>query len=140
MSARSAAFARPDTDAKAAIRRAEAKAKRERLEKALIGQMRGANLPEPRRQHRFCDRRWAFDFCWPHLRLALEVDGGTWSGGRHTTGAGFRHDVDKLNEAALLGWMVIRVTSDMVRDTSAVTLLARAVRIQNERLGWEAEA
>lgn len=49
-------------------------------------------------------------------RVAVECDGGTYSGGRHTRGDGYRRDAEKLNAAAALGWRVFRVTADMLRD------------------------
>jgi hypothetical protein len=59
-------------------------------------------------------RRWRFDRAWPALLVAVEIDGGTWSGGRHTRGAGFAADCEKLNRAAVLGWAVLRYTTDML--------------------------
>ena len=40
-------------------------------------------------------------------KVAVEVHGGTWVGGRHTRGAGFEKDREKMNEAHLLGWLVL---------------------------------
>lgn len=62
------------------------------------------------------DRDWRFDRCHPYARVAIEIDGGTWNGGRHVTGAGYAKDCIKLNAAASLGWLVFRLTSDMLRD------------------------
>jgi len=74
-------------------------------------------LPEPERECRFASpRRWRFDFAWPAQRVAVECDGGTYSGGRHTRGDGYRRDAEKLNAASALGWRVFRVTADMLRD------------------------
>jgi len=39
--------------------------------------------------------------------LAVEVDGGTWTGGRHTRGAGFEADCEKLNAAVIAGFRVL---------------------------------
>jgi len=45
--------------------------------------------------------------------IAVEIEGGVWTGGRHTRGAGFRQDMEKYNEATAMGWRVFRVdTSD----------------------------
>ena len=52
-------------------------------------------------------------------RVALELDGGTYSGGRHTTGTGYAKDCEKLNAATAQGWAVFRLTSDMLRDAPA---------------------
>lgn len=85
-------------------------------------------LPEPEREYQFHPRRkWRFDFAWPEHRVALEVEGGIWSGGRHTTGAGFAADCEKYNEAALMGWTVIRVTGDHIDSGAAVDWLRRAL-------------
>ncbi|MCZ7539740.1 MAG: hypothetical protein M5U29_07505 [Anaerolineae bacterium] len=74
-------------------------------------------LPEPEREVMFArSRRWRFDFAWPAQRVAVECDGGTYTGGRHTRGGGYRRDAEKLNAAAALGWRVFRVTADMLRD------------------------
>lgn len=64
-------------------------------------------------------RRWRFDRAHVGLRIAIEVDGGTWNGGRHTSGTGFRDDCIKLNAAAALGWLVFRFTSDMLQNDPA---------------------
>lgn len=73
------------------------------------------DLPAPVREFRFAapDRQWRFDFAWPDRGLALEVEGGTFTAGRHTRGPGMAEDARKYNEAALRGWRVCRVTTDM---------------------------
>jgi hypothetical protein len=59
----------------------------------------------PRREYKFDPRRgWKFDFCWPEYMLAVEIDGR----GRHQSFTGFRDDCEKLNNALLLGWRVLR--------------------------------
>lgn len=66
-------------------------------------------------------RRWRFDYCWPDLRIAVEIEGATWSGGRHTTGSGFRADCEKYNHAQKCGYVVFRFTGDMVKSGEAIT-------------------
>lgn len=74
-------------------------------------------LPQPQIEFRFHpSRKWRFDRAWPELRLAVEIDGGTWNGGRHTRPAGYAEDCDKLNTAALMGWTVLRFTGEHVRQ------------------------
>lgn len=108
--------------------------KSEELVAHLLTRILQQGLPTPEREVRFHPtRRWRFDLCWPALKLAVEVDGGTWAQGRHTRGTGYRDDCIKLNEAALLGWRVLRVTSDMVRDDSALAVIDRAMAAEVTR-------
>ncbi len=89
--------------------------------------LEAAGLPAPIREYRFAPpRRWRFDYAWPAHRLALEVEGGTWSGGRHVRGKGYERDCEKYNAAALLGWKVLLVTTGMIRDGRALALLEEA--------------
>ena len=59
-------------------------------------------------------RRWRFDYGWPAQKVALEVDGAVWTKGRHTRGAGFMKDLEKLNAAQLAGWKVFRCTPQTI--------------------------
>ena len=75
----------------------------------LVLYCRAAGLPEPVCEFRFHPtRRWRFDYAWPDRLLAVEVEGGAWTGGRHTTGAGFVSDMEKYNAATLAGWRILR--------------------------------
>ena len=88
-----------------------------------------ANVPKPEREYRFDpSRRWRFDFAWPPQKLAVEIEGGTFSGGRHTRGSGFEADAEKYAEAVLAGWRVLRVSTAMVTDGRALRLVERAFR------------
>ena len=70
---------------------------------------RAAGLPAPVAEYRFAPpRRWRFDFCWPVEKVAVEVEGGVFAGGRHTRGAGYRADLEKYNRATLMGYRVLR--------------------------------
>jgi hypothetical protein len=48
--------------------------------------------------------------------VAMEFEGGIWSKGRHVRGRGYENDCRKYNEAAIMGWCVIRVTRRMVES------------------------
>lgn len=99
------------------------------LEDTLVFGIRAVGLPAPEREFYFAKpRRWRFDLCWADRKLAAEVEGGTWVSGRHSRGAGMRKDAEKYNTAVLYGWRVLRFTSDMVRDGSALQVLERALR------------
>ena len=97
------------------------------LEDTLVEQVRQAGLPEPERQCRKpwdgTGRRFRGDLCWAEARIVAEVDGGTWSGGRHTTGSGYARDCEKQNLAHLAGWTVYRFDGRMVKDGRALQTL-----------------
>ena len=86
--------------------------------------MKAMRLPAPQREFRFHpERRWRFDFAWPDRKVAMEVEGGVWSGGRHTRGAGFEGDCEKYNIAVLAGWKVLRVTARHIKSGAALEWL-----------------
>lgn len=88
-----------------------APARRSKHELALIEALATSGLPRPVEEHRFDEqhgRKWRFDFAWPDHKVALEVEGGVFSGGRHVRGAGFKADCEKYNAAVMQGWRVLR--------------------------------
>lgn len=96
------------------------------LEATLALHLRANDFPAYETEYKFHPkRRWRFDMAWVDDKLAVEIDGGVWSGGRHTRGDGFIKDCEKLNEAVILGWRVIRVTADQIHDGSAIDWLRR---------------
>lgn len=107
-------------------RKRKATRKHADLEQALATQLRMVGAPDPLRQYRFHPtRRWRFDLAWPDRNMAVEVDGGTWTGGGHVRGKHYESDCEKGNEAILLGWRVMHVTTDMVSDGRAVAFIER---------------
>lgn len=84
-------------------------------------------------------RKFRFDYAFPHAKIALEIEGGVWIGGRHTSGAGFTKDMEKYNEAGLLGWKIFRVTPQQVKNGQAIMLLERIFnkRIDNKTDKWK---
>lgn len=81
-------------------------------------------IPPPTREYRFAiQRRWRFDYCWPAQKLAVEIEGGAFSGGRHTSGVGFRNDIEKYNTAARLGWTVLRFLPENIGQTDTYEMI-----------------
>jgi very-short-patch-repair endonuclease len=61
-------------------------------------------------------RRWRFDIAIPELKIAVEYEGIYGKGqSRHTSAGGYTGDCDKYNEAAILGWRVLRFTAKNIR-------------------------
>ncbi len=93
--------------------------KRSELELIFAAHIDQADMPKYEIEYEFDpDRKFRFDFAWPDLRIAVEVDGGTWSGGRHARGQGIYNDCIKQNRAVIKGWTVLRLTSDMIREST----------------------
>lgn len=87
---------------------------------SMLLQMLGSDLPEPVREYRFsASRRWRFDFAWPEQRVAVECQGGVWTRGRHSRGAGQEADYEKHNTAVAQGWRILYVTSGMIQRDPA---------------------
>jgi very-short-patch-repair endonuclease len=55
-------------------------------------------------------RKWRFDYANPMYMVAIEIEGGVFSNGRHTRGKGFVNDMEKYNTATAMGWRVLRFT------------------------------
>lgn len=99
------------------------------LERELHAYITWTKLPEPVREFRFHPtRRWRFDFAWPSERLAVEVEGGLHDYGRHQRPESFERDAEKYNEAALLGWRVLRVTASHISSGKAIEWITRALQ------------
>lgn len=102
-------------------------------------------------------RKWRFDFAWIEEKVALEVHGGVfkrtsskqsketkwlserfgiqvqgtkkeYQGGRHNQGKGFIQDREKMNEAQLLGWIVIEVTNEHIKNRKAIEWVQKALQ------------
>jgi hypothetical protein len=81
-------------------------------------------IREPEKEFKFHPtRKWRFDYCWPDLRVAVEIEGGIWTRGRHTRGAGALGDMEKYNEAARMGWRVFRFTPDQLKKGEVQTYM-----------------
>lgn len=90
------------------------------------GMCRMASLPVLRREVLFHpERKWRLDFDFVEYPLAIEIDGGTFSGGRHTRGAGYEEDARKINEAEIVGYHVLRFTGAMVKSGEALATTER---------------
>jgi very-short-patch-repair endonuclease len=82
-------------------------------------------------QYRFHHKRlWRADRAWPDAMVLVELDGGTWTGGYHTSGAGYDKDAEKHIAAMSMGYIVVRLSSSMLapeRAASFLSLLAHLI-------------
>lgn len=110
-----------------------------KLEEKFAAQLDSAGIRYVREKMLIPGRRFRFDFLFPRHWLVAEIEGGTWSGGRHTTGAGFQKDCEKYNLALEHGYRVLRFTSTMVSNRSALDQVARVVRGKPRKSKSEAQ-
>ena len=88
------------------------------------------------REYRFHEkRRWRFDYAIPAHKIAIEIDGGVWVLGRHNRPQGYIADLEKFNEAAANGWLVLKFTPQQQYSIKTIALLQRAIKLRkgNER-------
>lgn len=79
-------------------------------------------------EHRFHPtRKWRFDFAHLDSRVAVEIEGGHWVSGRHTRGSGFEKDCEKYLQAALRGWVVLRIPGSMIQP-DVMDIIAEIMR------------
>lgn len=99
------------------------------LEAEFAFQLKVHKVKLPVREHVFHPlRKWRFDFAWPSEMVAVEVEGMPFSRpGRHQTKDGFTKDCEKYNEAAIMGWVVIRVTAEHIDDMRALQWVQQAL-------------
>jgi very-short-patch-repair endonuclease len=78
----------------------------------------------------FPTRNWKVDFAFIEIKLAIEIEGGVFSGGRHVRGVGFTDDCVKYNELTMLGWRLLRFTSGHVDSGYALWMTCRALALE----------
>ena len=102
--------------------------KQSKGEMILTADLKKAGIPTPEAEYRFHPtRQWRFDFAWPDKKLAVEVEGGVFSNGRHGRGKGFTEDCVKYNQAVVLGWRVLRFTTAQIAQNEAVEIIKSAL-------------
>lgn len=84
------------------------------------------NLPEA--EHRF-------DVVFPDYRLAVEIQGGTATGGRHVRFGGYETDSVKNNLAVAKGWAVLAITGIML-DNDPLGCIRAVVEALHARLNY----
>ena len=100
----------------------------------LQGMLARLHVPMPYTEFKFHPTRlWRFDYAWPLAKVAVEVEGGVWTMGRHTRGAGFENDIEKYNAAGEMGWIVLRYTPETIATPSTARQIAATLanRVQS---------
>jgi hypothetical protein len=54
-----------------------------KLEEHFYNMVISSGIQVPTREYVFAPpRKWRFDFAWPDIKLAVEINGGIWNNGR----------------------------------------------------------
>jgi very-short-patch-repair endonuclease len=100
-----------------------------KLEAELLQQITLCRLPVPESQVPLIPgRKFAWDLVWRAQRVCLEVQGGTWTRGAHSRGAGQARDAKKQALATLAGWRCLAVTTDQIRSGEAIRWIEQALK------------
>lgn len=93
---------------------------------ALADSLRALGVKVKREERVCAERRWRMDLYLPEHELAVEVDGGAYSGG-HTRGKAYETDCEKTAAIARRGCRLVRVTNGQVKSGKALALVRRAI-------------
>lgn len=119
--------------------------KRSDLELRCTADLKNLGFPQPELEVVFFPtRKWRLDFYWPAYKLALEIDGGTYTHGKknksgnvarsgHLTPLGYHSDCTKGNHVAMIGCSLLRADSDMVTKGEIYPQLEESLKIR----GWD---
>ena len=88
------------------------------------------NGPTPMiKEYKFNNKRkWRVDFYNPLARIAVEIEGGIWSGGRHIRPAGFIKDIEKYNSLSSFGILLFRVPAHQITSKWVIPIIETARR------------
>lgn len=75
-------------------------------------------------------RKWRIDYYIPEYSIAIEVEGGAFTQGRHTRGAGFIADMEKYNTMTCMGIRLIRTTPDKLNSNETLKFIAQLMSVK----------
>ena len=97
-------------------------------EAALIQQLKTLKIEFEQEFQFHPTRKWRADFHIKNTKLLIEVEGGIWSGGRHTRGKGYIGDMEKYNAATMMGYQVLRFSTEQVTSGFAINQIEGLVK------------
>lgn len=102
-------------------------------EEQLALQLKSAHIEFTREYRPWKARRYRFDFCIHPYEFAnvtfilIEVQGGIWNKGAHSSGIGITRDCEKYCLAAIDGYLVMPVTPDQIKSGKALQWIEKAI-------------
>ena len=97
------------------------------LEDTFAFQLDALGIDYVRQYRAIKGRKFAWDFAFPDERLLVEINGGTYTVGAHSTGKGIARDYEKSNLAQLQGWRCLSFDGKAVRSGEAVEVIRQAL-------------
>lgn len=95
-------------------------------------------VPNFVREYQFMpSRRWRIDFAWPDNspRLAVEIEGGTWTThSRHTKGSGYNKDRKKYNSMAIKGYFLLRFIPQDIESGDALDTIIDFFQVRKDMI------
>lgn len=89
-------------------------------------------------------RKWRIDYAIVDQKIAIEVEGGIYKkttyidkktgqpvtriGGRHNTSKGFKADIEKYNNLAAEGWLILRTTPQELFSVEFTTIVTKCLK------------
>lgn len=73
-------------------------------------------------------RKWRFDYAIPSRKIAIEIEGGLWISGRHNRPFTMIKDFEKYNEAAKLGWRLLKYTPQQITNVSEISKFLKEMK------------
>lgn len=100
-----------------------------KLEVELARQLKLAGIPFIQELSPIPGRKFRFDFALKNL--LVEVQGGIFQYGGHSSGVGITRDCEKTILAQLEGWRVFPVTGEQIKSGQALIWIQRALSASN---------
>jgi hypothetical protein len=73
-------------------------------------------------------KRYRADFAHIPSRSIVEIQGGTFNGGRHVRASGYERDCRKFNLATMGGWKVFLLTTQTAKEIFWLERIAASLR------------
>lgn len=96
-------------------------------EATLSLQLKASKIAFEREFQFHASRKWRSDFHLVEKMILIEVEGGIWSGGRHTRAKGYLGDMEKYNAATALGYQIYRFSTEQVKSGFAIKQIIELV-------------
>lgn len=93
-------------------------------------QLRAHRMPRFERQYRFAKelgREWRADFAFVAERVLVEIDGGIWTQGAHGHPTDLVRNMEKRNDAVLLGWWLLAFPTRDVKGGKPIAFLQKVL-------------